>query len=398
MSPSFPEARVPSRPPRNPDQQHHDVVIVGARAAGASAALLLARAGVDVLVVDRSRYGSDTLSSHALMSGAVQHLARWELLDKIADVTPAIARAVFEFGDEQMVVETAPDLPLYAPRRTVLDPILVDAARDAGATFRFGTGVVDVHQSPNGRATGIEIEPRGGRRQSISCELLVGADGLRSFVARLVAAPVTHRGTSSLASIYAYVRGADLPAHDYRFAYRDGAVTGSIPTNDDLHCVFVSMAPHHFKSEAQLDVAAALQQTMARVSPTVADGARAGTIVGPIRSFPGHHGQFRSAHGPGWALVGDAGYFKDPAAAHGLSDAFRDAELLTEAILSNRLDTFGHVRDSLSMPLFNHIERLTSLDWDAAGSRQILIDIAMAMAAETHALEEHLGRTVTTDG
>ena len=373
-------------------REHRDVVIVGARAAGASTAMLLARAGVDVLVVDRAGYGTDTLSSHALMRGGVEHLRRWGLLDRVAAATPAIHRSVFEFGGEPLVVDAADgvsDDPLYAPRRTVLDPILVDAAREAGAEFRFGTRMVDVVRDRTGRARGIDLETADGRAARITADLVIGADGLRSLVARCVDAAVTRRGHHCLASIYSYVRDADLSQHDYRFAYDGGEIGGSIPTNEGMHCVFVSMAPQAFRRGVQLDAATVLECTLARVSPSIAEGARAGSLVGPIRSFPGHPGQLRSAHGPGWALVGDAGYFKDPAAAHGLSDAFRDAELLVAAIVSEDLDAYQRVRDNLSMPLFGHIEKLAALDWDAAGARDILIDFAASMAAESRALAEH---------
>jgi 2-polyprenyl-6-methoxyphenol hydroxylase-like FAD-dependent oxidoreductase len=110
----------------------HDVVIVGARAAGAAAALVLARAGIDVVVVDRSRYGADTLSTHALMRAGVVQLHRWGLLESvIAAGTPAVRKTTFVYADETIPLPIKPSHgvdALYAPRRTVLDPILVDAA------------------------------------------------------------------------------------------------------------------------------------------------------------------------------------------------------------------------------------------------------------------------------
>jgi flavin-dependent dehydrogenase len=369
----------------------HDVVIVGARAAGASTAMLLARAGVDVLVVDRADYGTDTLSSHALMRGAVDHLRRWGVLDRVAATTPAIHRSVFEFGGDRLVVDACGELndPLYAPRRTVLDPLLVDAAREAGAEFCFGTRMVDLIRNRRGRVCGVQAETSEGRAIRVDADLVIGADGLRSAVARHVQAPVTRRGLHCLSSIYGYVRSADLAPDEYHFAYDGGLISGAIPTNESTHCVFVSMSPSTFRSGAQLDVAAALERTLAKVSPSIATGARAGSIVGPLRSFPGHPGQFRTPHGDGWALVGDAGYFKDPVAAHGLSDAFRDAELLTEAVLANDLAGYERVRDGLSTPLFDQIENFTALGWDAAGARNALVDFALAMAAESDALREH---------
>ena len=374
-----------------PPGRHHDVVVVGARAAGAATAMLLARAGVDVLVIDRAAYGTDTLSSHALMRGGVDHLRRWGVLDRVAATTPAVERSVFEFGGDRLVVDVGGELddPLYAPRRTVLDPLLVDAAREAGAEVCFGTRMIDLARTSSGRVCGIDVETADGGTTRIGADLVVGADGLRSAVARRVNAPVTRRGRHCLASIYGYVRDAELASDEYHFAYDDGLVGGAIPTNDEMHCVFVSMAPVTFRNRARLDVAAALERTLARVSPSIAAGARAGSIAGPLRSFPGHVGQFRTPHGEGWALVGDAGYFKDPVAGHGLSDAFRDAELLAEAVLTDDLERYELVRDMLSTPLFDHIESFAALDWDSAGARDALLNFALAMAAESDALCEH---------
>ena len=119
-----------------------DVIIIGARVAGASTALLLARAGSQVLVVDRTRRGSDTLSTHALMRGGVLQLRRWGLLERVAATgAPPVRRVTFHYGTESMPVTLKPYAgvdALYAPRRSILDALLVDAAEEAGAQFRFG--------------------------------------------------------------------------------------------------------------------------------------------------------------------------------------------------------------------------------------------------------------------
>ena len=387
-----PRAERPHRISPTVDRRH-DVVIVGARAAGASTAMLLARAGVDVLVVDRADYGTDILSSHALMRGGVEHLSRWGLLERVAATTPAIERSVFEFSGERLVIERGDDekTPLYAPRRTVLDPILVDAAREAGATFCFGTPMVDLIRGRSGEVRGLEVQAPGGRTIRVGADLVVGADGLRSAVARRVEAPVTRHGRHCMAWIYSHVRGAALGSDEYHFAYDNGLVGGAIPTNDSTHCVFVGLSPKVFRSSARLDVAATLERVLSSVSPSIAAGARAGSMVGPLRSFPGHVGQFRRPFGDGWALVGDAGYFKDPVAAHGLSDAFRDAELLTEAVLTGDLERYETLRDELSTPLFEHIDTFAALEWDAAGASEGLLNFSTAMAAESDALREHRG-------
>src|SRR4051812_2868203 len=140
-------------PQQNSD--HYDAVIVGARAAGAATALLLARAGLDVLVLDRSRYGDDTLSTHALMRGAVLQLHRWGLLSQIVDAgTPAVRRTTFHVGEERTSVDIGKSHgvdALYAPRRTVLDPVLADAATAAGAEIRYNSTVIALRRDAAGR-------------------------------------------------------------------------------------------------------------------------------------------------------------------------------------------------------------------------------------------------------
>ena len=135
-----------------------DVAIVGARVAGAATALLLARAGLKVVVLDRTTYGNDTLSTHALMRAGVMQLSRWGLLDDvIASGTPAVRRTTFFVGPDPLVISIKPAYgvdALYAPRRTVLDPMLVDAAAAAGADIRFGVTVAGLERGDDGRVTG----------------------------------------------------------------------------------------------------------------------------------------------------------------------------------------------------------------------------------------------------
>ena len=138
--------------------RHWDVIVVGARVAGAATAMLLARAGLRVLCVDRSRYGGDTVSTHALMRGGVLQLQRWGVLDAVADAgTPPVRRTVFHYGAESAVVSIRPSAgvdALYAPRRTVIDALLVDAAQRAGATVEFGAAVAGLHRDRDGQVTG----------------------------------------------------------------------------------------------------------------------------------------------------------------------------------------------------------------------------------------------------
>jgi 2-polyprenyl-6-methoxyphenol hydroxylase-like FAD-dependent oxidoreductase len=365
-----------------------DVVIVGARAAGAATALLLARAGHDVLVVDRARYGSDTLSTHALMRGGVLQLERWGVLDRIVAVpTPPVHRVTFDYGGAPIVVDL--DRPLYAPRRTVLDRILVDAAREAGADVRFGVDVTGVRTAVDGSVTGISTREHGGGTRHHDATLTVGADGVRSLVARTVGAPVTRAAAYAAASISGHYRG--VPADGYEWNFGARAASGAIPTNDGRTCVFVGASVQRFHRELRHDRAAAVRALLAEVSPDLGARVAGGTLDGPLRAFPGLPGWLRRPFGPGWALVGDAGYFKDPLTAHGLTDALRDAELLVHAVdegltgampMAAALAGYERVRDDLSRPLLDATDAIASFDWRLPDLQVLHEQLSAAMQDE----------------
>src|SRR5262249_42489422 len=188
-----------------------DVVIVGARAAGAATAYLLARSGLRVLLLDRGRYGTDTLSTHALMRGGVLQLSRWGLLEKIiATGTPPVRLATFRYADAVVPVTIKPSYgvdALYAPRRTVLDPILVGAAAAAGADVWFGAAVADLARDRHGAVAGVAGRNRDGQVFRVRSRIVVGADGIRSTVAEQAGAPFERIGTSAAAVTYGYWSG-----------------------------------------------------------------------------------------------------------------------------------------------------------------------------------------------
>src|SRR6188508_2696841 len=210
----------------------YDVVVVGARCAGAATAMLLARAGQRVLMVDRGRYGTDTLSTHALMRGAVVQLHRWGLLPAVrAAGTPPISTTAFDYGGEtlEVAISTRHGVDaLYAPRRTVLDRILVDAARDAGADVRFGSRLTALRHDETGRVRGATVEDADGTVHHVRTSLVVGADGRHSAVARLVGAPVLRSGRTATATVYGHWGG--VRAAGYRWLYALDASAGVIPT------------------------------------------------------------------------------------------------------------------------------------------------------------------------
>ena len=372
----------------------YDVVVVGARAAGAATAMLLARAGLDVLVVERSAPGSDTLSTHALMRGGVMQLQRWGLLDTIITAgTPAVRRTSFTYADERIDISIKASHgvdALYAPRRSLLDATIARAAIEAGSDVLFRTTVTGLLRDDGGdRVTGVGIRTADGRRHEVTAALVIGADGIRSIVARDTCAAVRRRGQHMSAVTYGYWTG--LETTGYEWVFRADACSGAIPTNDGRTCVFASARPERIGRGG----ASTIEQIVAEGDPALADRmARAARPTG-TRTWAGHRGYLRRAHGPGWALVGDAGYFKDPISAHGLTDALRDAELLARAVITGfgddagmieSLDGFEALRDRLSITLFETVDRIASNEWDDAEISQLLFQLSSAMADEVDTL------------
>jgi flavin-dependent dehydrogenase len=381
---------------RRPASPRYDAVVVGARAAGAATALLLARQGQRVLVVDRAQYGSDTLSTHGLMRAGVLQLSRWGLLDRIIDAgTPPIRRTMFHYGSDTVAVSINPTAgvdALYAPRRTVLDPIVVDAARAAGAEFRFGVTVTGLRRDLSGRVTGVVARDQAGDPITADARLTVGVDGIGSTVARLVEAPIEREGTGASGFVYGY--WSDLDTDGYEWFYRPGVTAGMLPTNGGQVCVFAGTTTRRFRAEVTPDIRLGFHVLLGEADPAALQRVQAATPESRLRSFPGRPGFMRRPWGPGCALVGDAGYFKDPISTHGLTDAFRDAELLADAVdatdtgvpMGVALARYQATRDRLSMPLFTTVDAIARYDWDLTQIQRLLRHMSSAMTDEVEAL------------
>jgi len=348
---------------------HYDAVIVGARVAGAATALLLARAGLRVLVVERSAARSDTTSTHALMRAGVMQLRRWGVLERIAAAgTPAIRKTTFHYGDEaiEVAIKDRDGVgALYAPRRFVLDAELAQAAAESGAHVRFGTAFTGVLRDAQSRVCGVRVVDGLGVVRRVEAGLVIGADGARSSVARAVGAAVQHEGQHAGAVLYGYWRGLDLDGTHWHYGH--GVAAGAIPTNDGEACVFAALRPARYEVRRGTGADALFGEVLAETSPRLAQAVSRATRTGNLHPFAGRPGFIRQSFGPGWALVGDAGCFKDPITAHGMTDALRDAELLAAAAVRGTdadLAAYQAERDTFAVQFLELSDAVASLDWD----------------------------------
>ena len=368
----------------------YDAIVVGARVAGATTSLLLARAGMRVLLVDRARYGTGVLSTHAFMRGGVVQLGRFGLADDLVAVgTPPIKRTVIRYGDVDEVVDIRPSAhveALYAPKRTVLDQVLVDAAVRAGVDVRFRTTMTGLRRSGDGRVLGIEARGAGGATWDVSAPITVGADGIRSRVAREVGALTYVTGTAASAMVVGYWSGVE--ADGYQWLYGPGRAAGIIPTNDGQVSVWAGVPRHRFMQRLRHQPDLGFHEVLRTVAPDWAAALAHGRQHGPLRGFAGAPGFLRQPWGRGWALVGDAAYFKDPLTTHGMTDALRDGELLARAIMAaadgretwdRSLARYQDTRDALSRDLFALTDRVATFDWSLTELRPLLLDVSRAM-------------------
>jgi flavin-dependent dehydrogenase len=375
-----------------------DVVIVGGRVAGASTALLLARAGARVVVVERGRYGSDTLSTHGLMRAGILQLARWGVLQEIvAAGTPAITSTLFRYaGGEttEVGIRPGPGVPaLYAPRRHLLDRLLVDAAAEAGAEVHHERTVVSLLEQ-DGRVCGVRVRDPGGAETDVEAAVTVGADGIRSTVAAHTRPRIRCQGRAAGAVLYRYYEGLDVAG--YEWAYGEGAAAGLIPTNDGRTCVFAGASPQRLRTLRREGIERAFTALLGQACPELPERLTAGAPVERLHGWAGVPGYLRQCWGPGWALVGDAGYFKDPITSHGITDGLRDAELLAEAVLDSlagevteakALDRYQATRDRLSHRLFAVTEAIAGYAWDDRTIGRLLREVSGAMGDEVELLQ-----------
>ena len=314
----------------------HDVVVVGGRVAGSATAMLLARLGHDVVVAEQASLPSDTVSTHSIARSGVVQLRRWGLLDTVlASGAPAITQVSFNAGGSTLcrrIKDKAGVDFLVAPRRQVLDTLLASAAQGAGAELRTGVTVTGLARDGRGRVVGVEGHDRAGAPVELAARYVVGADGLHSRVAQLAGAPADELRPDGGAAQYAYYTG--IPWDGIEFFVADRSLAGVFPTHHQQACIWVCnpTADAHAARRRSRSRVEAFGQLLERAAPTLAERLHRARRTTPVQGMLRQPNQLRRASGPGWALVGDAGYYRDAVTAHGISDAFRDAELLAAAL------------------------------------------------------------------
>jgi len=307
----------------------YDAIVIGARCAGGPMAMLLARRGYRVLLVDRSTFPSDIPHGHFIHRHGPRRLRRWGLLSRVAGTgCPPVSTVTTDFGDFPL---TGTDLIVdglalgYAPRRPILDKVLVDAAVEAGAELREGFAV-DEFVGDGHRIAGIRGRARSsGALVTERATVTVGADGRNSRLARAVQAPVSEQTPPITCWYFAY--WSSVPENGLEIHVKDRTVIFAFPTTDGLFGVFIAWAAAE-SSTVRANIEERFMSVLDRV-PNLAERVRSGRREERFRGAIDLPNFLRKPYGPGWALVGDAGCHKDPFQALGICDAFRDAEWLS---------------------------------------------------------------------
>ena len=331
--------------------------------------MLLARRGRRVLILDRNAFPSDKIAStHLVWHSGVAYLARWGLLDRLERTgCPPMRNFNLDLGEIVLSGHAPPAgdvAEAYAPRRLVLDELLLTAAREAGADARTRCSVRDVIIEDD-RVAGVRFVDEHGAVHEERARLVIGADGEKSTIARLVGARSYDAQGRLGGTIWAYF--ADLPIDDMEFYARPGRMVYAWRTNDDLTVAGICF-PHGDFRAALTDRGATMPAEFDALAPGLGE-----RLHGASRASRWHTGcaaSFcRTPVGRGWCLLGDAGLTMDPITAAGMTNAFRDASLLADAAddglrsdLADALAGFEERRNAVSVPLYQFTCEMARLE------------------------------------
>ncbi len=378
-------------------EPEHDALIVGGRAAGGSLAILLARQGRRVLVVDRDEFPSDTMSTHFMNLGAVGGLKRLGVLDDIlAAGFRRITRHRSWIADCCFEGPNGPaDTFSLAPRRIVLDSVLLDHAVKAGARFEQKTRVDALIQESE-RVVGAVLQTVGGERREIRARVVVGADGKSSRVAEWVGAGQYDAVPALRPAYYGYFHGIEpRPEATLELFFGGDQIGFLFPMREGEDCIAVEIQPEDFE-EFRSDHGAAFEARVRRL-PDMNRRMKNAHLQGKLMGVKGIDNHFRKPYGPGWALIGDAGYLKDPATGTGIGDALQQSFMLAEALgaafdgadWEASMSAFQEKRDQMMKPLYDATLAFTRMRDDGPAEQALLQAVFMNPGA-TRALAHEL--------
>lgn len=310
----------------------YDAIVIGGRCAGAVTAMLLARRGHRVLLLERGAYPSDVHQGHFIHKQGPKLLDEWGLLDKIVGTNcPPTLTHLSDFGDFPLIgrdIRVGNVAWGYGPRRRQLDQVLVEAAIEAGAEFRPNF-LVESCLWDKDQVVG--IRGRDGHGKTNSPEkgrITIGADGKNSFLARAVGAPSYEETPALTCWYFSYWSG--VPTEGFEMYVRESRAIFSFSTNDGLFAIFIGWPIGEFNS-VRADIDGQFMQVVDKV-PDFGERVRSGRREERFYGTAHLPNFLRRPFGPGWALVGDAGCHKDPFQGLGICSAFRDADFLASAV------------------------------------------------------------------
>jgi 2-polyprenyl-6-methoxyphenol hydroxylase-like FAD-dependent oxidoreductase len=384
----------------------YDAIVVGARCAGAATGMLLARNDYRVLLVDRSPFPSETMSTLYIHQGGVALLQKWGLLDAVIRSGAQKLDKVIYGLPGVTVRGPAPVLGeidgTYAPRRIVLDQIIVNAALAAGAEFRDRCRVIGLLYEGE-RVSGVRLLTPGGAESAERAHIVIGADGMRSTVADLAGADTLIE--DPLMTCVYYGVWQDLPA-DFEFYERPGNWVAVIPTNDNL-TVVSAYFPQRLFPEVRKDAPTYCAEAIRLTSPELHERMRCAQQVEHLRGTGRQRNFFRQAYGKGWVLIGDAGCHKDTITARGITDAFIQAEAVSTTVgpdlrdpcaLAASLRRFADQRDQALTGPYRRTLDLARLDISASRMTMLkiisqsarLTDLYLSVVADIKDMEDLL--------
>ncbi len=366
----------------------YDAIVVGARVAGSPTAMLLARQGHRVLLLDRASFPSETISTHLMHPRGASYLKRWGVLEGALALAPSWTRitvtreglavtgtqplealrsrlqALHGFGADEDAA-----LMWFAPRRKAFDAFLAAEAVSSGAEFRDGCVVEDLAMEQD-RVCGVRGRTTSGGRFEERARIVVGADGRHSSVARALRLKPYNTRQRCTFAYYTYWTGFSLDGAQWPTHFRGRLGLSVYPTGDGLIHLVV-FGPDEWFARFRGDVEGNYLRVVDFVAPSLGEtlrtaGRRAERTYGTVDQP--HY--FHPPRGPGWALVGDAGYNKDQCTAIGMMHAVRDADLLATAIhgwLSGEqseedaLEEYARVRDAEALEYYDFVARVAEM-------------------------------------